>query len=464
MRIPAKLIKSRHGVYYYRFQFHDQSRRREHRFSLHTKCPVTAKSKAIRISAIILQYKLNGAGMSSNFNPNDPANLLGNLDDIRKLDIELPNGVTLRNINTAEDIENAQRMMEFLNISSQEDKTRFIGTTAPRQATSAAAEPQGGMTIDEIIQRFATRNKTTLTTKTLYEYGNCQRHFSDWFATRKGKKDLPIRLVTREDIAVYIDELLAKPVSPGTIKQKYMAALNGIFTLAQSSGAYPKGEIPTKGHKIVSKTKLAQQQLKTGWKPFTNDELVKIFSPETFLKQNRPADFWLPLLALFTGARIEELCQLLLDEDIRQVGEGDEKVWTITITDISEDGSEVKHVKTAAARRVIPMHPKLIELGFLEYVKDARQFGNRLFPYLTPDRFGKYHGTPSERFGKYLDSLGMTHRTKVFHSFRKTTNNKLKQSKVSEEERCQFVGHKHETTNSRCVRLITVGQHFIHHD
>ena len=45
--------------------------------------------------------------------------------------------------------------------------------------------------------------------------------------------------------------------------------------------------------------------------------------------------------------------------------------------------------------------------------------------------------------------MSMTNPTKVFHSFRGTANNKLKQNGVSEEIRCEFVGHDHDTTNTK---------------
>lgn len=76
-------------------------------------------------------------------------------------------------------------------------------------------------------------------------------------------------------------------------------------------------------------------------------------------------------------------------------------------------------------------------------------FNGQLFPDVCPDVFGYYGKEPSRRWGTYLDKLGMTDPTKVFHSFRGTANNKLKQNGISEEIRCEFVGHDHDTTNTK---------------
>ena len=163
-----------------------------------------------------------------------------------------------------------------------------------------------------------------------------------------------------------------------------------------------------------------------------------IFKPENLCKTDRPADFWLPLLGLVTGGRISELCQLDV-ADIQKHGD----IWAISINDEGD-----KSLKTLASNRVIPIHPVLLDIGFLDYVADAKEFGPKLFPYLTPDAFGSYGVAPSERWGKYLDSLGIPDSRKVFHSFRSTSNNRLKQNGVAEECRCQFIGHDHDTINS----------------
>ncbi|QWQ12952.1 site-specific integrase [Ralstonia solanacearum] len=240
-------------------------------------------------------------------------------------------------------------------------------------------------------------------------------------------------------MADFIDDLMDQGIGAKTIQQKYLAAISGLFELAQTTGVLPEGQqLVSRGHKIFSKADAKKSAITNSYKAFTDDELKQIFQPTLLSQAERPADFWLPMLGLFTGGRISELAQM----DIADVQQHN-GVWAFSINDEGD-----KSLKTLAAIRLIPIHPVLIQCGILDYVNDAKEHGTKLFSYLTPNKFGSYGDTPSERWGNHLDTLNIKDPQKVFHSFRSTSNNRLKQNGVSEESRCQFVGHEHDTVNS----------------
>jgi integrase len=117
------------------------------------------------------------------------------------------------------------------------------------------------------------------------------------------------------------------------------------------------------------------------------------------------------LLGLYTGARLEELCQLH-QEDVRD----EEGIWVISINDQGE-----KKLKTHASKRIIPVHPKLIELGLPDYVTSQQDKGEtRLFPELTRGRDG-YSTAASKWFSRYRQSIGLFNQSppKDFHSMTK---------------------------------------------
>lgn len=368
---------------------------------------------------------------------------------VRKLDIEMPGGVVLRNVNSDEDMNRALTILKSLNLSTQ-SMAQLLAGPNPVQVTPASAiapaPPQSestdaGTTIQEMVPRYATRNRKNLATKSLYEYGNYHTKFVKWLEIRKKKKHIPIHLITRADIADYIDDLLNDGLSQRTVSQKYLPAISGLFELAQTMGLIPEGQLVSRGHKIYSKADARKAKAEKGSKAFNDDELKKMFHPLFLAEAEKPADFWLPLLGLFTGARLNELCQL----DTMDI-QNHNGIWAIRFVDDAPD----KSLKTNASNRLIPIHPTLLELGFLDYVTDAKKIsdGRKLFPYLSYSEMDGYAATPSQRWGDYLDSIGITDKQKVFHSFRSTCNTRIKNSGVDEETRCQYVGHEHDTVNS----------------
>lgn len=170
--------------------------------------------------------------------------------------------------------------------------------------------------------------------------------------------------------------------------------------------------------------------------PYQIKDLNKIFSCPIYTDNHRPlgggkeASYWLPLLALYTGARLEELGQLQKD-DIQQLN----KIWYIRISDEAEGTS----LKTYSSRRNMPIHPKLLKLGFLEYIKQQQ---DKIFPALKPDSHKSLTGNFSKWWGRYArDTIGITDKRKVFHSFRHTFKDACRNSGIHQEIHDTFTGH-----------------------
>lgn len=115
--------------------------------------------------------------------------------------------------------------------------------------------------------------------------------------------------------------------------------------------------------------------------------------------------FWLPVIALYTGARIREICQINPQSDWGAHG----SEWWLRIT--AEEGMYAdedvrKSVKTAKAR-VIPMHRELIRLGLPDYLKEVKRIGaRRMFPQWGTSQ--KNPGAaPGKWFSGYLKQIGL---------------------------------------------------------
>lgn len=153
----------------------------------------------------------------------------------------------------------------------------------------------------------------------------------------------------------------------------------------------------------------------------------------------RQERFWIPLIGLHTGMRLNEICQLHV-VDIQEVG----SVWCF---DVNEEGED-KRLKTKAGNRCVPIHPTLIEVGLLGYWQRAKDRGEeRLWPGLKHSRDG-YGQDFSKRFGAFNRQYVTKDRKKVFHSFRHTLADTLKQQGCEESLICQILGHEYAGSES----------------
>jgi integrase len=145
---------------------------------------------------------------------------------------------------------------------------------------------------------------------------------------------------------------------------------------------------------------------------------------------------WGSLLGLFTGARLNEICQLEI-ADIQQEGD----IWFLNITD---EGDNKKRLKAKASRRKVPLHSELIQLGFLDFVR-GRSNGKRLFPDYNWNANGGYGRNLGRWYnGIFLPKLGIKTPGVVFHCARHTMVTRLGQAGVAEPIYQCIVGHARE--------------------
>ncbi len=163
---------------------------------------------------------------------------------------------------------------------------------------------------------------------------------------------------------------------------------------------------------------------------YSKENLKTLFNTEihTQKKYLHQYYYWLPILGCLTGARLNELCQLY-KKNIYQI----DGVWAIQI----DDRFAGQKLKNNFSRRIIPLHQKLIELGFLDYISTVK--GERIFPELKNNRDG-YGSAASKWFGRFKTKLGFG-RGHDFHSFRHTVATELKQQLVSSIIAAELLGH-----------------------
>lgn len=334
-----------------------------------------------------------------------------------------------------DDPDDVEKLGRFLQQNPQFAPQQIIQTTPQPQQQQ---EQLVGAAFHIIVEKYKERYEKKWAPKTLYGYLQNIKIFYDWASEHFKDKEFSVTSVNRKVIASYISVLRKKEINDNTIAKNYLICLNGLFDFAKSIGEYPDIDAPSRKHNLIDKTTANEKPRN----PFELDELKKIFDPANLPKNGHPDQFWAPLLALFTGGRISEICQLHRIDIGKRDG-----FYTISIND-----DEDKRIKSGASKRIVPINPVLIDIGFIDFCDDMKKFGGQLFPTVKPDSYGYYGKEPGRRFATYLDKLGMTDPTKVFHSFRTTANVLMMDKKIEEEKRCAFIGHEHHTTNSYIYR------------
>jgi integrase len=177
-------------------------------------------------------------------------------------------------------------------------------------------------------------------------------------------------------------------------------------------------------------------------KPFTTEDLNNLFDDPIYTKGKMKNSYyyWLPLIALYSGARIQEICQLAL-KDLYEID-------GILVFDINDE-SDGKRLKNTKSKRIIPVHESLRSIGIEKHIAHLKKRRQKvLFPelYVHADGREGQSQPASKWFARYKKKHGFsTDGIKAFHSFRHTFIDELKKLNTPEHITAALAGHSHES-------------------
>ncbi len=227
---------------------------------------------------------------------------------------------------------------------------------------------------------------------------------------KKALRDLPFRAAIEEGGRLGLAKLSAK-----TINDSYLGLMTAVFGWAvreQWMAANPIAGL--RMHDPIPADKKRD--------PFTSAQVEKLFSTAPWSDGDigDPIKYWAPLVALMTGMRVGEIAALR-KWDVRE----QDGTWMIYI----ERG------KTKNARRMIPVHPALQRLGFIEYVEARRLMADRddmLFAGERPGAKGQWGRNTSFWLQERVKALRLAGKKLGMHSFRHSFEDALRQADLHE--------------------------------
>lgn len=333
---------------------------------------------------------------------------------------------------------------------------RVFNTALPTATASVPTTPvpaHEGKKLSEVIDLYV-RDNTDWKPETRNNYEYAFEMFKDLVG------DVYVKSLTREHFLKFRDLLLILPANVNK-KPKYRdkslsekiemlkaepdtpmsetnrdKLLNRIASLMNRCAA--QGYVDKSFARRLSKMKKEEREDEEK-SPYEVEDLHKLFTQSPVYRETEKftaAQQWVPIISLYSGMRLREICQLYLDDFVILDG--------IPCFDINKKTKD-KSLKTPSAKRTVPIHPKLIELGLLGYVERLRAAGEkRLWPELE---FNAKRKGYSQAFGAWFQRINRAYITedpkKSFHSFRHSFEGNLKQHLVDQRVLDEIMGHKH---------------------
>ncbi len=338
-------------------------------------------------------------------------------------------------------------------------------------ASGQAPSEKSPLLSAEIANHIDDLNRRRLAADTLTE----SKHTLRIFQATTG--DIPVRDIKPTHIRAFLDAIRWWP-ERASIKPKYrgMTVLQIIAAGKKANVPQPSRHTLNKHHQrlgvflndlvnldLINKNPLkavkpeldTSTDLETG-RPFSVDELKALFEPVRFAAWagQSPHRWWGTMLGLYTGARVNEVAQLYLD-NVREVG----AAWGVFFWKNERN----QKIKNKPSIRFVPLAQPLLDAGFLDFIEDMKRVGHpRLFPHLpagtkadgTPN--GKGYGRQlSRQFAAYAKTVGIEKGT-AFHSFRHTLSTMLAEAGVSSPDIALITGH------AVSGQVPTLDKHYIH--
>jgi integrase len=201
--------------------------------------------------------------------------------------------------------------------------------------------------------------------------------------------------VTRKEVRRWVTELMDK-LKPATV-QRMMSDCRTYWTYLATIKAVPEDSAPF--------DRLGLKVKRSSWLPYMPEEVVRLLKAAKGDSQLVDAI----RMAMYTGARREELCSLKVEH-------------------VEEDRFEIVDAKSAAGIRTVPIHRQLPKT-MKRLVKDSKD--GYVMSGLKPNANGDRGDAIGKRFTRLKKSLGFSDRH-TFHSWRGTVITMLEGAGVPE--------------------------------
>jgi integrase len=257
----------------------------------------------------------------------------------------------------------------------------------------------------------------------------------------------PAASLSRKDIRAYAEYLCSptgKRLTTRTVNDNHLASLSALYKWAIDRDLLQ--DDPTKGVRVKATASDSNQI-----RGYTREEVTALLQAARAPRSKRTSrdhaniSRWVPWLCAFTGARISEVLWLRQSDVSKTEG--------ITYIDIQIDKSEAgQSVKTSESIRSIPLHPAILDEGFLEYLASLPKGEKYLFPGPWTDKHGDRAKTPANRLRDWIHKQlpeADWSRLSPNHSFRHWLTSECRRASIDGDHQRIITGHKASDIHGR---------------
>lgn len=225
------------------------------------------------------------------------------------------------------------------------------------RASRPKPEKADGPTPEQILEGW--KRDQTPTEKTFYTFSRKVRRWTAFLAER----DVTFDRASLSDASDWKIASLVERSAKSVSNDLY--AVKAIYGWAVANGKCPVN--PFSG--LKQPRAAVKGQRRSTKRDFTDEEAVRVL---TAARDRRGYRRWVPWIACFTGARISEICQLERSDIVSSKGNHYFRMTTEYDSEgeesqISDAKKAKKNLKNHSSKRFIPIHPRLIEEGFLDF-------------------------------------------------------------------------------------------------
>lgn len=349
----------------------------------------------------------------------------------------------------------------------------------PPTAPPAPAEPEYDPAISAVVERLVTQKEhagtSSVTQRQYQSFAALFQQITGLTDVRHIRKSHCARFrevlqimpkswgKSPKDAGSTLDQMLEKArdlppekvgLSPGTIN-RHLDHLSQMLEQASDDGIAIDEKLNPKRLRVPEEMRDRDKRAS-----FRQPELEQLFQHTIWRgcksaeRRNHAGDlilkdglFWVPILAAYTGARREELAALTV-ADIRC----EDGIHYLNIEE-----NENRGVKNFSSVRRVPLHDRVIELGFLRHIEKYRKRGGDIFPELRPDGYTKEDRR--KKFGDRLYYAFAKSLEKVFdgnprslslHSMRHYARDQLAlDTTIPDKVRYDLIGHEMDDVDSK---------------